>query len=137
MVETMCGKLREEDTLAIRTDINALLRKTKIPKSNLTKEERIAISQLKKDKDRLVLTADKGVVLVIMDKQDYINKAETLLAQPAYKTLPRDLTNKIKAQLITKLRRIKRDSNLDEGTYKAMYPTGCVPPKFYGLPKIH
>ena len=21
--------------------------------------------------------------------------------------------------------------------YKAMYPTGCVPPKFYGLPKIH
>ena len=27
--------------------------------------------------------------------------------------------------------------NLDEGTYKAMYPTGSVPPKFYGLPKIH
>ena len=26
---------------------------------------------------------------------------------------------------------------MDEGTYKAMYPTGCVPPKFYGLPKIH
>ena len=21
--------------------------------------------------------------------------------------------------------------------YKAMYPTGCVPPKFYGLPKTH
>ena len=21
--------------------------------------------------------------------------------------------------------------------YKAMYPTGCVLPKFYGLPKIH
>ena len=21
--------------------------------------------------------------------------------------------------------------------YKAMYPKGCVPPKFYGLPKIH
>ena len=26
---------------------------------------------------------------------------------------------------------------MDEGMYKAMYPTGCVPPKFYGLPKIH
>ena len=26
---------------------------------------------------------------------------------------------------------------MDEGTYKAMYPTGCVPPKFYGLPQIH
>ena len=26
---------------------------------------------------------------------------------------------------------------MDEGMYKAMYLTGCVPPKFYGLPKIH
>ena len=26
---------------------------------------------------------------------------------------------------------------MNEGTYKAMYPTSCVPPKFYGLPKIH
>ena len=26
---------------------------------------------------------------------------------------------------------------IDSNTYKSMYPTGCVPPKFYGLPKIH
>ena len=80
---------------------------------------------------------DKGVAMVIMDKEDYISKAQELLASPAYKSLPRDPTNKIKAQFITKLRRIKKDSSLNEGTYKAMYPTGCVPPKFYGLAKIH
>ena len=40
-------------------------------------------------------------------------------------------------QLITKLRTIKKDNNLEEGTYKAMYPTGCIPPNIYGLPKIH
>ena len=44
---------------------------------------------------------------------------------------------KKQAQLITKLRTFKKDNNLEEGMYKAMYPTGCVPPKFYGLPKIH
>ena len=75
--------------------------------------------------------------MVVLDKEDYIKKAKDLLSQPAYKELPRDPTNKIKAQLITKLRRIKKDSKLDEGTYKVMYPTGCVLPKFYGLPKIH
>ena len=75
--------------------------------------------------------------MVIMDRQDYIQKAEELLLQLAYRTMPRDPTNKIKAQLITKLRRIKRETNLDEGTYKAMHPTGCIPPMFYGLPKIH
>ena len=74
---------------------------------------------------------------MVLDKEEYFNKAQGLLSQPAYKEIPKDPTNRIKAQLITKLRRIKKDSNLDEGTYKAMYPTGCVLPKFYGLPKIH
>ena len=73
--------------------------------------------------------------MVVLDKEDYISKAQELLTQLAYKEIPRDPTNKIKAQLITKLRRIKKERNLDEGMYKAMYPTGCVPPKFYGLPK--
>ena len=114
-VESMCGRLKEEDAMAPRTDINALLRKAKVPKPNLTKEERRGLTQLKKDKDRVVLIADKGVPMVVVDKQEYINKAEELLAQPAYRAIPKNPTNKIKAQLITKLRRIKRDNNLDEG----------------------
>ena len=51
----------------------------------------IGLSQLKKDKDRVVLTGDKGVAMVVMDKEDYIKKAESLLAQPAYRTIDRDL----------------------------------------------
>ena len=84
-----------------------------------------------------ILTADKGVAMVVLDKEDYINKAKELLNTPSYKEIPKDPTNKIKAQLITKLRRIKKDRKLDEATYRTMYPTGCIPPKFYGLPKIH
>ena len=26
---------------------------------------------------------------------------------------------------------------MDEGRYKSMYPTGCMLPQFYGLPKVH
>ena len=59
-VESMCGKLKEEDAMALRTDINALLRKAKVPKPNLTEEERRGLAQLKKDKDKLVLIVDKG-----------------------------------------------------------------------------
>ena len=75
--------------------------------------------------------------MVVLYREDYYNKARDLLNTTAYKEMPKDPTNKIKAQLITKLRIIKKDSKLDEGTYKTMYPTGCVLPKFYGLPKIH
>ena len=101
--------------MELRADINSILRKAKVPKSNLTSQEKIGLSQLKKDKERLILTADKGVAMVIMDKEDYNNKGQVLLAQPAYRSIPRDPTNKIKAQLITKLRKIKKETNLDEG----------------------
>ena len=103
----------------------------------LNKIGKIGLSQLRKDKERVILTADTGVAMVIMDKEEYNSKAQESFATPAYKSLPRHPTNRIKTQLITKLRRIKKDNNLDEGMYKAMYPTGCVLPKFYGLPKIH
>ena len=51
--------------------------------------------------------------------------------------MDRDPTNKLKARLITTLGGIKRESGLEEDTYKTMYPTVCTPPKFCGLPKIH
>ena len=136
-IETVCSKLKEDNAAERRGEINGLLKKGKIPKPNLNKEERTALTQLRKDKDRVILMEDKGVALVVLDKEDYDNKARDLLNTPVYKELPRDPTNRIKAQLITKLRRIKKDRKLDEGTYRTMYPTGCVPPKFYGLPKIH
>ena len=73
-VESICSKLKEEDAMDLRLDINSLLRKAQAPKPNLTKKERIGLAQLKKDKDRVILTADKGVAMVVMDKQEYVNK---------------------------------------------------------------
>ena len=134
-IETVCSKLKEEDAAELRGEINGILKKGKIPKPNLDKDERTALHQLRKDKDRVILMVDKGVTMVVLDKEDYINKTKDLLNTPACREIPKDPTNKIKAQLITKLRRIKKDRKLDDGTYRTMYPTGCVPPKFYGLPK--
>ena len=39
VVESMCSKLKEEDAMELRSDINALLRKSKAPKPNLTRHE--------------------------------------------------------------------------------------------------
>ena len=60
------------------------------------------------------LMTTKLLCVVVLDREDYNNKARDLLNTPAYKELPKDPTNKIKAQLITKLRKIKKDSKLDE-----------------------
>ena len=85
----------------------------------------------------MVLKLDKGVAMVVMDRKKYLDKVEGLLAQLAYKTITSDPINKLKAKLTQKLKRIKRETNMEEGMYRTMYPTGCTAPKFYGLPKIH
>ena len=75
--------------------------------------------------------------MVIMDRQDYISKANNLLSQNTYRSISLDPTNTIKNKLINILKRVKSQTGLNNQMYKAMYPTGCVPSKFYGLPKIH
>ena len=35
--------------------------------------------------------------MVVLDKEDYVSKAQELVSQLAYKEIPRDPTNKIKA----------------------------------------
>ena len=106
VVESMCHKLKEEDAGELRADVNSLLRRAQIPKSNLTKQESIGLAQLKKD--RVVVTADKAVAMVVIDKENYIKKAESLLVQLAYRTIDRDPTSKIKAKLVTTFSKIKK-----------------------------
>ena len=136
-IEAACTKLSQQDAEELRADVNRVLRSSHPPKPNLTKAQNIAIRELKRDRDHKVLTADKGVAMVVMDKQDYINKSNQLLNQNTYKVISKDPTNTIKNKLINILKGIKTKTGLGSNTYKSMYPTGCVPPKFYGLPKIH
>ena len=93
--------------------------------------------ELKRDKERIILTSDKGVAIVVLDRNDYIEKAQNLLVQPAYRTIGWDPSNKLKAKIITMLRKIKRESGMEENPYKAMNPTGYTAPRFSGLLKIH
>ena len=85
----------------------------------------------------MVLTADKGVSMVVVDREEYTAKSEALLHQPNYKILKTDPTNKYKNKLIALLKSIKAEGRIDDNTYKKLYPTGAVPPKYYGLPKVH
>ena len=65
-------------------------------------------------------------------------KARALLEDTnTYKPIPTDATNKLKNRLINILKKVKTGSEMDENTYKRMYPTGASAPKFYGLAKLH
>ena len=56
--------------------------------------------------------------MVIMDRQDYINKFKHLLNQPTHREIPWDPTNTIKNKLINILKMVKNQTGLDNVTYK-------------------
>ena len=68
-IESTCQQLQQGKAEELRGEIKAILKKTPPSKPNITKEEHQALKQLKKDKNRMVLTADKGVSLVVLDKK--------------------------------------------------------------------
>ena len=136
-IEYACQKLNEGKAEELRVEIKNILKKSQPNKSNITKEELRAIKELKQDDQRIILTADKGVALVVLNKADYIERAEQLLNQPTYRKIQEDPTSKQKSKLIRILKKIKTEGGISDEKYKKMYPTGAGPPKFYGLPKIH
>ena len=91
-IDVACTKLSQLDAEELRANINYVLRASHPPKPNLTKAQIITLREPKKDGDCIVLTADEGVAMVIMDRQDYINKANTLLNQNTYSSFPWDPT---------------------------------------------
>ena len=68
---------------------------------------------------------------------EYIKKAQSLLDQPEYKSIPNDPTNRYKNKLISILKSLKAEGGMNEVTYRRLYPTGASLPRFYVLPKVH
>ena len=87
----------------LRSDVNRILKQVQQHNKhcNLNPPQHKALTELKQDQSRVVLTVDKGVAMVIMDQQDYTNKAQTLLQDTnTYKVLPKDPTSYLKNKLI-------------------------------------
>ena len=139
--ELAAAKLPTQEAEEFRSDVNRLLKQQQQQQHqhcNLSPAQCRALTQLKQDNNRVILTADKGVAMVVMDLQDYNNKAQALLQDTnTYQVLPKDPTPQLKNKLITLLKNIHQTGGLSTHKYKQLYPTSAIPPKFYGLPKIH
>ena len=135
-IDTACQKLNIQDAEELRADINGLLRKSHSPRPNLNKEVSKALVELKRDKDMVIITADKEVSMVVLEKKDYIEKAQNLLVQPAYRTIGRDPTNILKAELITMLGKIKKgNQDWKKTSTNPCFPQVALPLNFVDCQK--
>ena len=64
-------KLEPHNAEELRAAMRGALRNSQQPTNNITKQEIQALADLRRDQDRVILTADKGVAIVIMDKEYY------------------------------------------------------------------
>ena len=139
VVALWAGELNGVDCSGLYHDVNRIINTfTKIPiYTNITKAEHLTLQNLRKDKDHIIVTADKGVVLVVMDKTQYITRCEALLQDSLSASLQRHIS--IHKELIKILQDYKNNNFISETEYTQLRPHGSNSPaaRFYGLPKIH
>ncbi|CAG9836786.1 unnamed protein product [Diabrotica balteata] len=118
----------------IRFDVAKCLDTAKIPTSNISREEFIALKNLRSLSEIIILPADKGNATVILDTPSYIEKVNDLLRDTScYNTISRDPTPRVEREISHAI----KQSDLSDEVKKSIVPKNSICPRIYGLPKIH
>ena len=153
VTKRICDELGENTVIKDSTEIYLKTKEilqwykdSKGPTHNTTKAEWEAIKTLRENTSHVVLTADKGVALVVMDKSQYIDKCMALLDDTKVYKPWKDTTKKLHRDFQEALKQLNRDFGTtrlfiwSKHCYrKLLLPIGNMSPapRFYGLPKIH
>ncbi len=103
-------------------------------------EEFKALNNLKKDKTRVVMKADKGNCFVVMDRTSYDEKMDSILSdRETYEIVNKPPFKKIERELNARLLRLNKEQKLDNSTYRKLMirSTDATPPAIRGSVKHH
>ena len=128
-IEIMCHKFDNKGYFEVKMDINRILIRSDQQKIQPKQGRMQGHTRAKRDKNTFIFTVANGVTMVVMDKQEYFNQAENIIEQPAHRSISTDFRNKCQAKLIYVLKRIKKESGLDNNTHMSMYPMLACSPK--------
>ena len=78
-IEAGIVNLADDTKELVRNATASILDKAQLPASNVSKHEKRASSDLKKDESIVIMKADKGNCFVMMDRSDYNLKMQALL----------------------------------------------------------
>ena len=107
-------------------------------RTNLSKEERVAIRTVEQKRNVVIKDADKGSAIVVMDRERYINEALRHLSDDqCYSRLDSDPTQEYVSELKVLVGRLHSENVLNKDQAKFAIPSVCRTARFYILPKIH
>ena len=93
------------------------------------------IDTLRQNNSIVVLKQDKGIRVVILGKNIYVEKCLSILDTNQFMKLDKNPTSSYESKIQRILRKIKSKFSTDE--YKKLYPTGSNAGRFYGTAKLH
>ena len=112
---------------------------------NISKKEHRAFLELLDVENIIIQKADKGNVIVIIDKNTYITKMNSILNDDTkFKKVSFEKRNKEldylldkQEEIVTFLKELKDSNVITESVYNDLKPSGSQPGVLYGLCKVH
>ena len=151
-IESGIKDLNQTAKDTIRVTVTNILKHAKPSKTtNIPKAQNKALLNLKKDKEIIILPADKGKAVVVMNRKDYEQKLNSLLSDTkTYEKITdkrRNPTTHMEKDLNKLLFTIKKADTTSDETgespqlpprlYHHLHSTDATPAAFYGVPKVH
>ncbi len=138
-IEAAITYLPDETKDIIRTHTASILDRASLPRHyNISTNERKALNDLKNDRTRVVMKADKGNSLVVMDRSEYDSKMENLLSdESTYVVIQKPPFKKIERELNAILLELKKQEKLPDNTYRKLHSSDAIPPAIRGSIKHH
>ncbi|BHF59623.1 hypothetical protein SprV_0100258400 [Sparganum proliferum] len=127
----------EDSKNAIRQRVASLIISHR-PRRTIPSAEVKAIRELKRDAEIVIVPADKGRATVVLDKSEYVAKAQQLLNDnQSYKVLDSDPMKSLVGKINKSLNQMRNENAISEKDWRQMKPQDAALARFYGLPKIH
>ena len=111
-LEEGANKLRGEDANDLRGRLCGILRRAKLPRDNLTKDQRLALKKLREEKDVVILPADKGNSTVLMNSSGYHSKLAGMLDCDTYSVMAKDPTKTQETKICHTLKGLERSGEI-------------------------
>ncbi|XP_064464591.1 uncharacterized protein LOC135375888 [Ornithodoros turicata] len=124
--------------IAARNKVIGILQNANLPPKNITKAEQNALKDLRNDDTIVILPADKGKATVILNRDDYDSKMESILqGRSHFSELSGDPTAASERKIVAALRKLRTKKLITDSLYWKLFTSDRATPKIYGLPKVH
>ena len=130
---------RDLETFISSVESDIAKHKPPTPKhDNLKPSERSALHSLQKREDIIIMPADKGSAVVVMDREHYVSEAERQLNDSTfYKALDHDPTHEFAKKVADAISEMRNGNHISEKNAVYLTVDQPKPGRFYLLPKIH